>query len=212
MADSRAVDSKLSGCLHPSTLLLAWISGIVAIQCVSSPLPTFLTIAGVVLFFSREEALTLLCKSKWLLLSLALMFAFLTPGSESSGWLGRVGMTDEGLTLAFRHLLSLLSIIGLVALLLTRVGAAQLIAGLNRLFGPLALFGFDPLRISVRLMLTLQYAGISEPKMIAVQESNNSDLVLLLIDSSQIGPSAIDAIFLAAIFILMIFGFLSPFG
>lgn len=198
--------------MHPSTLLLAWISGIIAIQCLPSQLPTCLTIAGVVLCFSRGEAFALLRKSKWLLFSLTSMFAFLTPGSESSGWLGHVGMTDEGIALAFRHLSSWLSIIGLVALLLARVGTAQMIVGLHGLLGPLALFGFDPHRLSVRLMLTMQYAGMSNPKLPTVQNAKNSDSTFLLIDSAQIGSLAIDAILLTAISILMICGFLSPLG
>ncbi len=198
--------------MHPSTLLLIWISGFIAIQSQSSPWPTLLTIAGAVLCFAREEGFALLRKSKWLLFSLALMFAFITPGSVSSGWLGRIGMTQEGITLAFSHLSNLLSIIGLVALLLARVGTAQTIVGLHGLLGTLALFGFDPRRISVRLMLTLQYVGMSEPKLATFQDGKNGDSVFLFIDSAQIRYSVVDAIFLVAIFILMLFGFLSPLG
>jgi hypothetical protein len=98
----------------------------------------------------------LLWRARWLLLSTAALFVWMTPGISVSGLPGDVGVTTEGIHAAFDHVIRLAAFLAMVALLQHSLDDANLIAGLYVLMRPLKWLGVDRKKIAVRLMLTLR--------------------------------------------------------
>ncbi len=98
----------------------------------------------------------LLRRTRWLLLSIALLFAFVTPGQPLAEPWGRLGLTKEGMEFALLHSLRLILLLGLLAILLERLGIPALISGLYTLLAPL---GKNQRRsqMALRLLLVLEY-------------------------------------------------------
>lgn len=95
----------------------------------------------------------LLRRSRWLLLTMLLMFGWLTPGTPLSGV---PGASREGLWLAAENLARLTIALAAVALVLNALSPAALVAGLRSLLAPLAVLNVPRDRIAVRLALTLE--------------------------------------------------------
>lgn len=157
--------------LHPASQLLTWLLLIIILQ--SLPLPALLACAVLLLppmLFKtalRQRFGRLLQRIRWLLLSIALLFVFATPGQP---WpradlpfdLTSLGMTLEGLELASLHSLRLILLLVLLAWLLEHLSTSALISGLYVLLGPWAwLAGRTGARsrnqMVVRLRLVLDY-------------------------------------------------------
>jgi len=144
---------------HPATLLLAWAG----FAFVLSLLP--LGVLGALLvpvsifaaFAARQRTVLLLKRTRWLLLSIAALFAFATPGLLVPGPLGGLGMTQDGLALAGEHLSRLLLLLATLALLHEHLGTEGFVSGLYWLLAPLS--GWHGLRerIVVRLMLVIEF-------------------------------------------------------
>lgn len=139
---------------HPASLLLL---GLAVLLATSSRDAMVLLLGGVGLVLVALLAATshfhlLLRRSRWLLLTLLLMFGWLTPGTP----LPFVpGATQEGLLLAVDNLARLLVALSVVALLLKALPPPELVAGIRSLLAPLALLKISRDRIAVRLALTL---------------------------------------------------------
>jgi energy-coupling factor transporter transmembrane protein EcfT len=142
--------------LHPASLILAWIAAAIALQQASLAglAATAVIVAPAVFFLAPQRAWRMIKRSRWLLLSLALLFVFATPGEYVSPI---PGVTREGLELAAEHLLRLALLLLLLALLLERVDTARLMSGMYLLLSPAARLGFDRAQAVVRLMLVLDY-------------------------------------------------------
>jgi hypothetical protein len=145
--------------LHPATLLLAWGGLVVVLQRLATP---GLGIAALMLLplsilGARQRTASLIRRARWLLLSIAVMFALATPGERLPGPWGDAGITFDGLLFAAEHVLRLILLLATLALLHEKLGNAGLISGLYWLLSPLA--GWRELRerIVVRLMLVLDY-------------------------------------------------------
>jgi len=94
----------------------------------------------------------LLRRSRWLLLTMLVMFGWLTPGTP----LPIIpGASQEGLLLAADNIARLLIALSTVALLLKALPPSALVAGMRSLLAPLALLKISRDRIAVRLALTL---------------------------------------------------------
>lgn len=93
---------------------------------------------------------------RWLLLSIALIFALATPGVALPGTTGMLGLTYEGIHLAAAHVLRLTLLLALLALLLNHLGIPALVSGLYLLFRP---FGgrHASRQLALRLLLVLDY-------------------------------------------------------
>jgi energy-coupling factor transporter transmembrane protein EcfT len=142
--------------LHPASLLLAWVVAVIALQQLSL---SGLALAAAVIvpcvtLLALARARHLLRRSRWLLFSLALLFAFGTPGRliPPIPWL-----TLDGLELAIEHVLRLSLLLLLLALLLQRLELDRLMSGLFLLLAPFVLLGFDRSKAVARLMLVLDY-------------------------------------------------------
>lgn len=144
--------------LHPATLLLGWLACAIALQWM--PLLPLLVAALAVLpaagYFARRRFGLLLRRSRWLLLSIALLFSLATPGTALPDPLGALGLTTEGCLAATAHVLRLALLLALLALLLEHQTIPRLIGGLYLLLTPFEKM-LDRGRIALRLLLVLEY-------------------------------------------------------
>lgn len=144
--------------LHPASLLLAWLSLALALQWLS--LPVLLMLGALVfpgaIWLAGARFSLLLRRARWLLLSVVVLFAFATPGSPLPAPADALGITFEGAQLAAAHVLRLTLLLGMLAILLERLGIPALIAGLYTLLAPL---GQNRRRgqMALRLLLVLEY-------------------------------------------------------
>lgn len=144
---------------HPATLLLAWAGFVLVLPLFSLTVLALLLIPlfAAALSLARARTLALLRRTRWLLLSLALLFAFATPGLMAPGPLGQLGLTEDGLLLAAEHLARLLLLLATLALLHETIGTEGLVSGLHWLLAPLDRWRGLRERIVVRLLLVVDF-------------------------------------------------------
>jgi energy-coupling factor transporter transmembrane protein EcfT len=150
--------------LHPATLLIAWVAAIISLQCVEPFNAIAATVLVASLFWSGAEMCRLVWRIRWLLLPMAMLFIWMTPGLLLPGPWGHMGMTVDGLNAAGDHVLRLMSILGMLALLLNKMTRPDLVAGLFALMRPLTFLGADRKKIALRLMLTLTYVATEKDR------------------------------------------------
>ena len=145
---------------HPATQIIVWCFLVAAMQAL--PLGLLLATAGLTLLcalmISGKKFIQLFRRTRWIMLSLLLVFAYSTPGQPMLDGLGMFSPSREGLTDGVLQLARLLAALAGLAILLDRLHRQQLIAGLYTLLAPLRLIGVSRERAAVRLALTLQYA------------------------------------------------------
>lgn len=150
----------MSNPFHPVTWVLTWGFGVIALQCFELPylLPSVSVLLLISLMLAPRATVRLLRRAQWLLLTLAIMFLWMTPGVRIDGPAGLLGITWEGLTQALEHLLRLIGIIVGLGMLIDGLGGIQgVIAGLYELLSPMGVFCADCRhRLVARLMLTLE--------------------------------------------------------
>lgn len=149
---------------HPAACLLAWLITVAALQF-QGPIP-LLAGLGLLGFLGGVKVLWrwlhLLRRARWLLLTLALVLAYGTPGEA---WLDQAwAPTGAGLYEAALHLLRLVAMLGALAWLFEKLSRADLMAGLWALLSPLAAWGIAADRMVVRLALVLDYVDRAPPK------------------------------------------------
>ena len=145
---------------HPAVQIVVWISLTLLTQVVQ---PIALFVLSVVLFamalkLCAVQLLSLLKRTRWILFSLLLIYAYTTPGAALWQHLGVVSPTREGVLDGLLQLGRLLSVLSGLAILLALLSQTQLISGLYTLAYPLRFFGLSRERIAVRLALTLECA------------------------------------------------------
>jgi energy-coupling factor transport system permease protein len=150
--------------LHPASLILIWLA---FAFCVPWLQPAELS--AIVLLFSlplllRHSAqyLKLLRRSRWLLISLVLVYAFVTPGTAAVAVLGIYSPSREGLLSGGIQALRLISLLATLALLLATTSRERILAGLYFLLRPFNWIGVDIERVAARIWLTLYYAEKAE--------------------------------------------------
>jgi energy-coupling factor transport system permease protein len=146
--------------VHPTAQILLWIMLVLLAQR-SQPallLAVCLLSCTVALHLDSAQFLRLLRRTRWIALSLLLIYAWATPGKALLNALGSLSPTREGLLDGSLQLGRLLSALAGLAVLLTTLTQARLISGLYTLAFPLRLFGLSRERFAVRLALTLEYA------------------------------------------------------
>ncbi|BAN34719.1 hypothetical protein SCD_n00878 [Sulfuricella denitrificans skB26] len=150
--------------LHPASQILIWLA---FAFCVPWLRPVELS--AIVLLFSlplllrqSPQYLKLLRRSRWLLISLILVYAFVTPGVAAVAVLGTYSPSQEGLLSGGLQALRLLALLATLALLLATTSRDRILAGLYFLLRPFALIGVDIDRIASRIWLTLHYAEKAE--------------------------------------------------
>ena len=148
---------------HPAAQILAWCLLVAAMQAMK--LGTLLVVAGLILLLallvSPHKLMQLLRRTRWIILSLFLIYAYGTPGQNLIEALGIFSPSRQGLGDGVLQLIRLLAALAGLAVLLDRLHRQQLIAGLYTLFVPLQLIGLSRERVAVRLALTLHYAEVA---------------------------------------------------
>jgi len=140
---------------HSASLILLGLAVLVAASS-RDGMVLFLACLGLgltALIAAVSHLRLLVRRSRWLLLTMLLMFGWLTPGTP----LPLIpGASQEGLLLGAESLARLLIALSAVALILKALSPAELVAGMRSLLAPLALLGISRDRIVVRLALTLE--------------------------------------------------------
>jgi len=148
---------------HPAAQILTWCVLVVSLQTMS--LGILLVTAGFILLgayaISRHKFTQLVRRTRWVMLSLILIYAYCTPGQPLSVSIGILSPSIDGLVDGTLQLTRLLAALAGLAILLDHMHRQQLIAGLFTLFAPLQLIGLPPERLAVRLALTLHYAEVA---------------------------------------------------
>jgi energy-coupling factor transporter transmembrane protein EcfT len=145
--------------LHPTVRLICWGAAVVATQIF--PLHWLLAASAAVFplaaLLAGQRFFLLVRRARWLLASLALVFALATPGVDLIPALGSIGPSREGVTLGLIHLLRLTLVLAALALVLRITPLEELVEALYGLLRPLAWLGLDRARIALRLLLVLRY-------------------------------------------------------
>jgi energy-coupling factor transport system permease protein len=123
---------------------------------------------------SRHKFLLLMRRTRWILCSLWLIYAYTTPGELLSDSMGAFSPSMEGMQDGGLQLIRLLVALAGLAILLDRLHRQQLMAGLYSLFAPLKWLGLSRERLAVRLALTLHYAEVAMLRRLSLQESMHS--------------------------------------
>jgi energy-coupling factor transporter transmembrane protein EcfT len=148
---------------HPAAQIMTWCLLVSAMQFFT--LQILLLAAGFVLLsalsLSAHKLMQLLRRTRWIMLSLLLIYAYTTPGQPLLDALGIFSPSREGLGDGVLQLTRLLAALAGLAILLDRLPRQQLIAGLYTLLAPLQLIGVSRERVAVRLALTLHYAEVA---------------------------------------------------
>lgn len=141
--------------LHPATFLVFWICFALILQVATLSLLAGLVAVSFLLAatLAPTRGMRLLRRSRWLLLSIGVLFLFFSPGEYLPGLAGRMGLTYEGVTHAGEQIGRLLAILLSLALLHEGIGTPGLLAGLYKLLGP---FSWRETTV-VRLMLVLEF-------------------------------------------------------
>jgi len=144
--------------LHPVSWLVLW--AVLAIALNKLPLVALSACALVLLAcgerYAGERYRRLIWRSRWLLLSVALLFLFFTPGIYLADPFGYLGITNEGLHQALTQLGVLVAMLASLALLHEYLGTRGLLAGLYVLMRPLGHF-VDRRSTIIKLMLVLDF-------------------------------------------------------
>jgi len=139
---------------HPASLILLGLAALLAVSSRNGMALLFgtLGLALMALIVATSHIRLLLRRSRWLLITMLVMFGWLTPGTPLTNI---PGASQEGLLLAADNLARLLIALSIVALLLKALPAPEMVAGMRSLLAPLALLGISRDRVAVRLALTL---------------------------------------------------------
>jgi energy-coupling factor transporter transmembrane protein EcfT len=146
--------------LNPATKILLWLALAVGIQrfellqLAVTSIPTAL----ILLFVRPTGAWVMLRRSRWLLLSLLVIYAFATPGEPMFPQLGTLSPSFQGLQGGLAQAWRLSLLLSTLALLTHSCPRETLLSGIYQLLRPLRIIGVNPERIGVRLWLTLRYA------------------------------------------------------
>jgi hypothetical protein len=177
--------------LHPAVSILCWFvyaltvewakiyalagpAALTALMCMAQP-------------ETRSAFLRLLKRSRWLLLSLAAIYAWTIPGAWVWPQLGGLSPSAEGLVLGGERILRLSLLLAALALLLQKVPRDNLVYGLYLLAWPLAKLGFDRRAFAVRLALALEWARASR----AGTRAGIGDALQSALREPQAGPDRI---------------------
>lgn len=149
--------------MHSGLVLLLWLAAVAAVQLLP-PLALGVALAACALaaaVLAPARTWRLVRRIRVLLVAIAVLFAWFTPGEAALLDWPRLGPTREGLALAALHAARLLAVVCAVGILLERLPLARLVGGLYALARPLRGVGVAPERLALRLLLVLRYVEAS---------------------------------------------------
>jgi energy-coupling factor transporter transmembrane protein EcfT len=143
--------------LHPAVRLAAWLLALLAIQRLAGEvllIALALTLLAGPAILARAQRL--IRRTRWLLLSLFVVFAWGIAGDPL--WSGFFAPSREGIDEAATQIGRLLLVLVTVGAFLETMPLGTLLSGSRRLLQPLRGVGIDADRGVIRLMLALRYA------------------------------------------------------
>ena len=146
--------------VHPAARILLWVGWAVAVEAAAPSVLPLLAVAAATAFLfapTRTRLLKLLRRTRWLLVVLALAYAYTLPGVPAWPALGWASPSIEGLAAGGLRVVRLALLLAGLAVLLALTERTRLLYGLYGLSRPLAWLGLDRRAFVVRLGLTLDY-------------------------------------------------------
>ena len=145
--------------LHPTTAILLWAVAVVVMQSLAGLALAFcaLPVIAAALILSPRRLVVLLRRTRWIFLSVLVLFLYATPGLLLFPDLGWASPTREGARMGADQLLRLAALLGMVALVMERFGQDRLLAGIYGLLKPLRRVGVSADAVALRLNLVLRY-------------------------------------------------------
>ncbi len=151
--------TAVAGLPHPAVLILLWAFLVVAMQVqgATALLATGLPLIVVAVILCARQLALLLRRTRWVMVSLLIVYGYATPGELL--WIegGMVSPTREGLSEGLLQLARLAFSLTGLSIVLYLLSLRELIGGVYTLTRPLRYLGVSPERIAVRLALTLHY-------------------------------------------------------
>jgi energy-coupling factor transporter transmembrane protein EcfT len=130
----------------------------------------------------------LLRRSRWLLLSMLLIYAYATPGQYLSGLPDNFAPTYEGLQAGLMQMGKLAAMLAALSLLLALSSREDIMVGVCLLLQPLRQMGIAPERFAARLWLTLHYVENMPDGVLRNLRRHGWCLQTALQDSSGVKP------------------------
>lgn len=146
--------------LHPAVQIYVWICLTFATQILSKYGLVLLLVVTIMLSlkFCKIRFFSLLRRTRWIMLSILLIYSYTSEGRSVWPLLGNLSPIFEGMQNGLLQLSRLVTVLASLSILLALLSQAQLIEGLFVLIRPLELAGISRKELSVRLSLTLSYA------------------------------------------------------
>ena len=119
--------------LHPTVRLVTWGVAAALVQWLP-PSGLLLACAAALAagaWYAQRRLGLLLKRTRWLIVSLVLLFALATPGVYLLPMFGSLSPTEEGLRLGLEHFMRLLFVLASLAVLLEMTGLEGLVVGLH---------------------------------------------------------------------------------
>jgi energy-coupling factor transport system permease protein len=145
---------------HPSTQIIIWICLAIIVQMLQATLLAVATVGLLLVAFKLHDQrlFTLMRRARWIMFSLLLIYAFMTPGEALWSLPYAPSPTREGVLDGLMQLARLSCVLSALSILLTLLTREKLISGIYLLAFPARFIGVSRERIAVRLALTLHYA------------------------------------------------------
>lgn len=146
--------------LHPATRILMWLFFALFLPWLHQPAMLAVTLLLIPLLWTRGRSAFIkqLRRTRWLLLSIFLIYALATPGESLVEVLGAFSPTREGIDNGAMQAWRLGLLLAGLALLLAATPGKQLLSGMYTLLRPWRGLGVASERIAARIWLTLYYA------------------------------------------------------
>jgi len=139
---------------------------------------------AVVVLFQAGDFILLVRRARWLLLSIALIYAYATPGEFVAGVPDALAPSYEGLRDGGIQALRLVAMLAALSVLLASSSRAQIMAGIYQLLRPLRCLGLPPERFAARLWLTLHYVEHMPPGTLKTLRENHWNIGVLQMQNS----------------------------
>lgn len=146
--------------LHPAARILIWLAFALFLPWIGPLALAAITllIFPVLLTVFRNPFVRQLSRTRWLLLSIFLVYALATPGENLLQALGTLSPTREGLHAGGLQVWRVAILLATLSLLLAATPGKQLLSGMIGLLRPWRRLGLPDERIAARVWLTLYYA------------------------------------------------------
>lgn len=152
--------AQRTGMPHPAALILLWVFLAAALQALKAAplLGVSALVCAIALAGSASRFRTLLRRTRWIMISLLLIYGYVTPGEALWAAAGKYSPTCTGLLDGALQLSRLIAALAGLAIMLNLLDRQKLMGGIYTLAWPLRFLGLARERIAVRLALTLHYA------------------------------------------------------